>query len=80
MIAMLSVLLACGMGLGISLLVGLPWTTITAVIIFLAIGLGIDNTVVVTVLTYRGDRSYPLKRRIIHAGRSYYCNNIYYNK
>lgn len=54
--ALISVLLACGLGLCISLLVGLPWTTITPVIVFLAIGLGVDNCVLFTILYYRGDR------------------------
>lgn len=60
-------LLACGMGLGFSLLVGLPWTTITLVIIFLALGLGVDNCVLMTILFYRGNKRLPLEKRVTEA-------------
>lgn len=62
------VLIAAVMGLGFSLLVGLPWTTITPVIIFLAIGLGVDNMVLLTILLYRGDKNHSLQHRAIHSG------------
>lgn len=61
-------LLACGLGLCISLLVGLPWTTITPVIVFLALGLGIDNCVLLTILYYRGKRHMTHERKMIEAG------------
>ena len=71
MVAIVSVLLACAMGLGLSLLVGLPWTTITPVIIFLALGLGVDNCVLLTILFYRGDKYYSFEKRMMDA-----CMNI----
>lgn len=40
-----SVLMALGFGLGLSLWCTLPWTTISIVIAFLAVGLGVDNCV-----------------------------------
>ena len=71
-------LLACAMGrsapfnsplgLGLSLWVGLPWTTITPVIIFLALGLGIDNMVLITIMYYRGDKRKTVTQRIVHGG------------
>lgn len=75
---MCCVLLACAMGwsapfnsplgLGLSLWVGLPWTTITPVIIFLALGLGIDNMVLITIMYYRGDKRKTVTQRIVHGG------------
>ena len=55
------------MGLGFSLLFGLPWTTITPVVIFLALGLGVDNEVLLTILFYRADKSKSVEKRAIHA-------------
>ena len=55
------------MGLGFSLLVGIEWTTISPVIIFLAIGLGVDNTVLLTILYYRGNRHHSVEQRVCHA-------------
>ena len=55
------------MGLCLSLLVGLPWTTITAVIVFLALGLGVDNCVLYTILYYRGSRRKTHEHRIAEA-------------
>ena len=69
LLAMGCVLIAAVMGLGFSLLVGLPWTTITPVIVFLAIGLGVDNIVLLTILVYRGDKNHSLQHRIVHAGK-----------
>lgn len=66
-VTMACCLVASGMGLGLSLLMGLPWTTITPVILFLSIGLGVDNMVLLTILFYRGDRSRSLKHRAVHA-------------
>lgn len=68
LLAMGCVLIAAVMGLGFSLLVGLPWTTITPVIVFLAIGLGVDNMVLLTILVYRGDKNHSLQHRLVHAG------------
>lgn len=66
-LTLVSVLLACGMGLGFSLLVGLPWTTITPVIVFLALGLGVDNCVLTTILYYRGDKHVTHEKRLTEA-------------
>ena len=55
------------MGLGFSLLFGLPWTTITPVVIFLALGLGVDNEVLLTILFYRVDKSKSVEKRAVHA-------------
>ena len=55
------------MGLGFSLLFGLPWTTITAVVIFLALGLGVDNEVLLTILFCREDKSKSVEQRAVHA-------------
>ena len=46
----------------------LPWTTITAVIFFLALGLGVDNMVLITIMFYREDKTLPLEKRIVRGG------------
>lgn len=76
--AIVCVVLACGMGesfllrshtgLGLSMWVFLPWTTITAVIFFLALGLGVDNMVLITIMFYREDKTLPLEKRIVRGG------------
>lgn len=76
--AIVGVVLACGMGesfllhsragLGLSMWVFLPWTTITAVIFFLALGLGVDNMVLITIMFYREDKTLPLEKRIVRGG------------
>lgn len=79
-IAIVCVVLACGMGarsppsssvgLGLSMWVFLPWTTITAVIFFLALGLGVDNMVLITIMFYREDKSLPVEKRVVRAGEA----------
>lgn len=48
----------------------LPWTTITAVIFFLALGLGVDNMVLITIMFYREDKSLPVEKRVVRAGEA----------
>ncbi|KAK8789990.1 hypothetical protein WA158_006770 [Blastocystis sp. Blastoise] len=51
------------LGLGLSLLLTIPWTSISIVIAFLALGLGADNSVLLGVLFLRTNKSWSLERR-----------------